>query len=144
MLKPPKRSPVESPLWFEVDPEPAEDLITSLAGVSQVVETLRSLGLGHSANGHMAIKERQRGYDEGTYLESLVILNAAGRRLLGRFRPSARGPSVEGADWTPLPSPEAARSLCIPSTTDRSCNRPGQGGRRGAALRPFGSQRGWV
>jgi hypothetical protein len=78
MLKAPRRSPVETPLLFEIDPQPAEDLLTSMAGLTLVSEAFRGLGLGQSANRHLQIKERQRGLDEGTYLESFVLLNAAG------------------------------------------------------------------
>ena len=36
------------------------------------------VGLGQSANRHLQIKERQRGFDESTSLESFVLLNAPG------------------------------------------------------------------
>jgi len=111
MLKPPRRSPVEAPLLFEVDPEPAEDLLTGLAGLTLVAEAFRGLGLGQSANRHVRIKERQRGFDEGTYLESFVLLNAAGGDCLDDFERLREDRALAELIGHPLPSPEAARKF---------------------------------
>ena len=45
MLKSAKPSPTESPLLFEVDPEPLPEILTALGGVPLVVQAFRSLGL---------------------------------------------------------------------------------------------------
>jgi hypothetical protein len=73
-----KPSPTESPLLFEVDPKPLEETLTALGGIPLVVQAFRSLGLPGSVQQHVAVKERERGYDEATFVESFVILNAAG------------------------------------------------------------------
>ena len=78
MRKEPKPSPTESPLLFEVDPEAVEESLTALGGIPPVVEAFRSLGLPRSVQEQVGVKERQRGYDEATWVESFVILNAAG------------------------------------------------------------------
>jgi hypothetical protein len=49
------------------------------------MEAFRGLQVGQSANHHVGIKERQRGLDEGTYLESFVLLHAAGDDCLEDF-----------------------------------------------------------
>ena len=85
MRKQPKRSPTESPLLFEVDPEPLPEMLTALGGIPLVVQAFRSLGLPQSVREQVRVKERQRGYDEATFVESFVILNAAGGRMRGRF-----------------------------------------------------------
>ena len=77
MRKAPRPSPTESPLLFEVDPEPACEVLTALGGIPLVVQAFRSLGLPGSVKQHVQVKERQRGYDEATFIESFVILNAA-------------------------------------------------------------------
>jgi hypothetical protein len=41
---------------------------------------MRSLGLPGSVKQHVRIKERQRGFDEATFVESFIILNAVARR----------------------------------------------------------------
>ena len=59
-----KPSPTESPLLFEVDPKPLEETLTALGGIPLVVQAFRSLGLPGSVQQHVAVKERERGYDE--------------------------------------------------------------------------------
>src|SRR5271169_1015780 len=85
MRKLEKPSPTESPLLFEFDPKPAEEMLTALGGLPLVVQAFRSLGLPGSVKQHLVVKERQRGYDEATFVESFVILNAAGGECLDDF-----------------------------------------------------------
>jgi hypothetical protein len=85
MRKDPKPSPTESPLLFDIDPAPIEETLTALGGIPLGVQAFRSLGLPQSVKEHVGVKERERGYDEGTFVESFVHLNAAGanaRRIL--------------------------------------------------------------
>ncbi|HUY12248.1 MAG TPA: IS1380 family transposase [Terriglobia bacterium] len=108
MRKEPKLSPTESPMLFEVDPEPAPEVLTALGGIPLVVQAFRSLGVPGSVKQHVKIKERQRGYDEATFIESFVILNAAGGDCLedfGHWREDAGLAELIGHE---LPSPEAA------------------------------------
>lgn len=50
-----------------------------MGGVPLVVQTFRSVGLPASVRQHVRVKQRDRGYDEATMVESFVILNAGGR-----------------------------------------------------------------
>src|SRR5712692_7924921 len=54
------------------------EAVTAMGGVPLVVQAFRSLGLPGSVKQHVHIKQRQRGYDEATLVESFVILNAVG------------------------------------------------------------------
>ena len=59
----------------------------------------------------MAVKERERGYDEATFVESFVILNAAGGECVddfGHLRSDAGLAELIGHE---LPSAEAARKF---------------------------------
>src|SRR5947199_9454388 len=90
MRKIEKPSPTESPLLFALDPKPAEEMLTALGGLPLVVQAFRSLGLPGSVKQHVVVKERQRGYDEATFVESFVLLNAAGGHgLADHERPQA-------------------------------------------------------
>jgi hypothetical protein len=82
MRKIEKPSPTESPLLFEFDPKPAEEILTALGGLPLVVQAFRSLGLPGSVKQHLVVKERPRGYDEATFVESF-----AGRELQQRADP---------------------------------------------------------
>lgn len=104
-----RRSPSEAPVLFDIDPEPAEDLITGFAGLTLVMETFRGLHVGQSANRHLQIKERERGFDEGTYLESFVLLQAAGGDCLDDFAHLRRDRALAQLIGHAMPSPDAAR-----------------------------------
>jgi len=71
MRKIEKPSPTEAPLLFAFDPQPAEEVLTALGGLPLVVQAFRSLGLPGSVKQHLVVKERQRGYDEATFVEKL-------------------------------------------------------------------------
>ena len=111
MRKIEKLSPTESPLLFEFDPKPAEEMLTALGGLPLVVQAFRSLGLPGSVQQHLAVKERQRGYDEATFVESFVLLNAAGGECLDDFERLRADPGLGELIGHEVPSPEAARKF---------------------------------
>lgn len=111
MRKTEKPSPAESDFVFEIDPEPAQETIRSWGGVPLLVRAFRSLGLPQSVKQYVQIKQRQRGYDEATFVESLVILNAIGGDCLDdleRLREDGGLAEMLGHE---IPSPEAARKF---------------------------------
>jgi len=113
MRKIEKPSPTESPLLFEFDSQAAEEMQTALGGLPLVVQAFRSLGLPGSVKQHLAVKERQRGYDEATFVESFVILNAAGGECLDDFERLRADPGQGELIGHEVHSPEAARKfLC--------------------------------
>ena len=73
-----KPSPTASRLLFELDPEPLAATLTALGGIPLGVQAFRSLGVPRSVEAHVRVKQRERGYDEATLVESFVVLNAAG------------------------------------------------------------------
>jgi hypothetical protein len=108
MRKPEKASPTESPMLFEIDPEPAQESLTALGGMPLVVQAFRSLGLPGSVKRHVHIKERERGYDEATSVESFVILHAAGGECVDDFQRLREDSGLEELIGHELPSPSAA------------------------------------
>jgi hypothetical protein len=108
MRKDPKPSPTESPLLFDIDPEPLEETLTALGGLPLVVQAFRSLGLPQSVKEHVQVKERERGYDEATFVESFVLLNAAGGECLDDFKRLREDPGLVEMIGHELPSPSAA------------------------------------
>ena len=111
MRKPAKASPTESPLLFEIDPEPLPEMLTGLGGIPLVVQTFRSLGLPASVRQHVHVKERERGYDEATFVESFVILNAAGGECFDDFLHLREDPGLSGLVEHEFPSPAVARKF---------------------------------
>jgi hypothetical protein len=103
-----KRSPTESPLLFEIDPQPIEETLTALGGIPLVVQACRSLGVPASVREHVRVKERERGHDESTFVESFVILNAAGGECPEDFERLRGDPGLAEMIGHELPSPRAA------------------------------------
>jgi len=88
-----------------------EECLTGLGGVPLLLQAARSLGLPRSIREHVRIKERDRGLDEASYVESFIVLNAVGGECLDdfdRLREDAGLPEMMGHD---VPSPEAARKF---------------------------------
>jgi hypothetical protein len=108
MRKIPKASPTASPLPFELDPEPLEETLTARGGIPLVVQAFRSLGLPRSMQEQVRVKERQRGYDEATFVESLVILHAAGGEYVDDFEHLRQDSGLAEMIGHELPSPRAA------------------------------------
>jgi hypothetical protein len=105
--KKPKRSPAEGELPFEYDWEPAEEVLTAYAGVPLFVRAIRSFDVPGSVKRHLHLKQRQRGFEEATYVESFLVLNALGGDCLedfDRLREDAGLGEMLGHE---LPSPEA-------------------------------------
>ena len=108
MRKEPKPSPTESPLLFEIDPEPLEETLTALGGIPLVVQAFRSLGLPQSVKDRVRVKERERGFDEATFVESFVILTAAGGECPEDFKRLREDAGLAEMLGHALPSPAAA------------------------------------
>ena len=106
-----KPSPTGLPLPFEVDPTPLEEKLTAFGGLPLVVQTFRALGLPESVQRNVRVKERQRGYDESTFVESFVLLNAAGGEYLEDFDRLRNDPALAEMIGHEIPSPEAARKF---------------------------------
>lgn len=111
MKKLEKASPTESPLLIEIDPEPAQETLTALGGVALLVQAFRSLGLGASVRQHLHVKQRQRGYDEASVVESFVILNAVGGECLDDFERLREDAGLAELIGHELPSAAAARKF---------------------------------
>ena len=104
-------SPTESPLLFEIDAEPIDECLTALGGVPLLIQAARSLGVPGSVKQHVGLKQRQRGLDEASYVESFVILNALGGDCLEDFERLREDPGLAEMAGYEMPSPGAARKF---------------------------------
>ncbi len=116
MRKRPTPSPTELPLPFVYDEQAEEENITALGGMPLLLQAFRSLGTGYSAAQHTHIRQRQRGLDEASYVESFVVLNAAGGDCLDDFERLRADGGLAELIGHELPSPEAARNSCVSFT----------------------------
>jgi hypothetical protein len=111
VIKSPRPSPTESPLLFEIDPEPLSERLTAWGGAGLAVQAFRSLGLPASIQRQVHIKQRERGYDEATMVESFVVLNALGGECLEDFSHLRGDGGLKEMLGHEIPSPEAARQF---------------------------------
>jgi Transposase DDE domain group 1 len=98
-------------LPIDIDPEPIEERLTAWGGAALLVQAIRSFDVPGSTQRNVHLKQRQRGYGEAEYVESLIVLHALGGECvedLERLREDAGLPELLGYQ---VPSPEAARKF---------------------------------
>lgn len=96
---------------FELDPEPLEETVTGYGGIPLFVRAARSLDVGGLVKRYLHLKQRQRGLDEASYVESFLILNALGGDCLEDFDRLREDDGLREMLSHELPSPEAARKF---------------------------------
>jgi hypothetical protein len=111
MQKDRRQSPTESSLLFEIDPEPAKESITVFGGIPLVVHTCRALGLARSVKDNIRVKERERGFDEATLVESFIVLNATGADKIDDFDHLREDQGLQELIGHKLPSSSVARQF---------------------------------
>lgn len=104
-------SPAEGELLFDLDPEPLEECLTAYAGIPLFVQAMRSLKVADGVKQNIHLKQRQRGFDEATYVESFLVLNALGGDCLEDFDRLREDAGLKEMLGHELPSPEAARKF---------------------------------
>jgi hypothetical protein len=109
--KNPRRSPAEGELPLEYDWEPAEEVLTAYAGIPLFVRAARSFDVPGSVKRHLQWKQRQRGFDEASYVESFLVLNAVGGDCLEDFDRLREDAGLDEMLGHEMPSPEAARKF---------------------------------
>lgn len=98
-------------LPIDIDPEPIEERLTAWGGAALLMQAIRSLDVPGSTRRNVHIKQRQRGFQEAEYVESMIVLHALGGDCvddLERLREDAGLGELLGYE---VPSPEAARKF---------------------------------
>lgn len=113
MSLPPKKrkSPAEGEFLFELDPEPLEETVTAYGGIPVFLRAARSLDVGGLVKRHVHLKKRDRGFDEASYVESFLVLNALGGDCLEDFDRLREDDGLGEMLGHDVPSPEAARKF---------------------------------
>jgi len=106
-----EQSPAEGEFLFEIDPEPLEECVTALGGLPLFVRAIRSLDVPGSVKRNVQLKQRRRGFDEATYVESFLVLNAVGGECLEDFGRLREDPGVAEMLGHEVPGAEAARKF---------------------------------
>src|SRR3989449_10268425 len=98
----------EGLLPFKLIEDETGEALTSYSGLPLVLETCEALGLTRLVKQHVHIKQRQRGYSESVYVQSVMALIAVGGDCLEdieRLRSDAGLKLLLGE----MPSAEAVR-----------------------------------
>jgi hypothetical protein len=106
-----RRSPAEGDFLFELDPEPLEETVTAYGGIPVFLRAARSLDVGGLVKRHVHLKKRDRGFDEASYVESFLVLNALGGDCLEDFDRLREDDGLSEMLGHEVPSPEAARKF---------------------------------
>ena len=85
----------EGLLPFKLIEDETGEALTSYSGLPLVLETCEALGLTRLVKQHVHIKQRQRGYSESVYVQSVMALIAVGGNCLERYRAAALGCGVK-------------------------------------------------
>ena len=104
----PRKSPAEGEFLFELDEQALEETVTALGGVPLFVRAVRSLDVPGSVKRHVHVKQRDRGFDEATYVESFLVLNAVGGDCVEDFARLQEDGGLAEMLGHPVPSPAAA------------------------------------
>jgi Transposase DDE domain group 1 len=117
----------EGLLPFKLVEDESGEALTSYGGLPLVMETCEALGIARLVKQHVRIKQRQRGYSESEYIESVIALMAAGGDCLEdieRLRSDGGLKLLLGA----MPSAEAVRFFLYGFHDERLLEgRPGEG-----------------
>jgi hypothetical protein len=106
-----KPSAAEGEFLFQLDPEPWEECVTAYAGIPLFVQAMRSLDVPGGVKQHLQVKQRQRGLNEASYVESFLVLNALGGECLEDFDRLREDEGLAQMLGHEVPSPEAARKF---------------------------------
>jgi hypothetical protein len=104
----PRKSPAEGEFLFELDEQPLEETVTAMGGVPLFVRAARSLNVPGSVKRNVHLKRRDRGFDEATYVESFLVLNAVGGDCVEDFERLQEDAGLAEMLGHEVPSPAAA------------------------------------
>lgn len=72
------RLPVQKKSPFQIDPRPLDEMASPHAGLLATSRAFRSLNIPDLVAANLKLKKRDRGFSEGQYVESIVLLQTVG------------------------------------------------------------------
>ena len=74
----PARLPIQNKTPFHIDPRPLDEMASAHAGLLAASRTVRSLNLPGLVSANLHLKSRKRGFTEGQFVESILLLQIGG------------------------------------------------------------------
>jgi hypothetical protein len=105
------RLPIQNKSPFEIDPRPLNETASPHAGLLATSRAFRSLRVPDLIAANVLLKQRQRGFTEGQYIESLVLLQTVGGDCPDDVKLLAGDPCLERGLGFAIPKASALRSF---------------------------------
>jgi hypothetical protein len=105
------RLPTQSKSPFEIDPRPLDEMASPHAGLLATSRAFRSLKLPDLIAANLPLKERQRGFTEGQFIETVVLLQTVGGDCPDDIKLLAGDDCLERGLGFELPKASAVRSF---------------------------------
>lgn len=105
------RLPVQNKSPFEIDPRPLQETASPHAGLLATSRAFRSLRVPDLIAANLLLKQRQRGFTEGQFIESLVLLQTVGGDCPDDVKLLAGDPCLERGLGFAIPKASALRSF---------------------------------
>ena len=107
----PARLPVQNKSPFEIDARPLDEMASPHAGLLATSRVFRSLKLPDLIAANLPLKERKRGFTEGQFIETVVLLQTVGGDCLDDIKLLAGDPCLERGLGFEIPKASALRSF---------------------------------
>ncbi len=105
------RLPIQNKSPFEIDPRPLNETASPHAGLLATSRAFRSLRVPDLIAANVLLKQRQRGFTEGQFIESLVLLQTVGGDCPDDVKLLAGDPCLERGLGFAIPKASALRSF---------------------------------
>jgi len=107
----PARLPIQSKSPFEIDARPLNETASSHAGLLATSRAFRSLKVAELVAANLPLKQRQRGFTEGQFIETVVLLQTVGGDCPDDVKLLAGDPCLERGLGFEIPKASALRSF---------------------------------
>ena len=107
----PARLPVQSKSPFEIDPRPLDEMASPHAGLLATSRAFRSLKLPDLIAANLPLKERKRGFTEGQFVETVLLLQTVGGDCVEDVKLLAGDPCLQRGLGFEIPKASALRSF---------------------------------
>jgi hypothetical protein len=107
----PARLPVQNKSPFEIDARPLDETASPHAGLLATSRAFRSLKVPDLIAANLSLKRRQRGFSEGQFVESIVLLQTVGGDCPEDIKLLANDPCLERGLGYATPKVSALRSF---------------------------------
>lgn len=105
------RLPIQAKSPFHLDPRPLDEMASSHAGLLATSRAFRSLKLPDLIAANLSLKQRNRGFSEAQFIETLVLLQTVGGECPEDISLLASDPCLERGLGFKLPKISALRSF---------------------------------